>query len=62
VDKSDIVEAVLEQARDVDGKKKLDCAQALKLAAVFKTGPAEVGRICNERNIRIRRCQLGCFK
>lgn len=53
--------AVLERADEVDGRKKLTCAEAFELAHEFGAPVIEVGRICNEHGIRISECQLGCF-
>ena len=58
----DLIKAVLERAQEIDGRKKLACAEALELAKEFEMEPIEVGRICNRNNIRIRKCQLGCFE
>ena len=57
----DLTNAVLKRAQNVDGRKKLACAEAFELAQEFEVEVAEIGRICNRRNIRIRKCQLGCF-
>lgn len=43
-------------------KNMLSCVEAFKLAKKFDTEIIEIGRICNELNIRICKCQLGCFK
>jgi hypothetical protein len=62
MDKSkDLINAVLERAKEIDGRKKLACAEAFELAKEFKAEVAEIGRICNKKNIRICKCQLGCF-
>ena len=45
-----------------DGKLKLACADALKLAEKFGVKPTAITRICNQRKIKICKCQLGCFK
>ena len=58
----DLVVAVLERAQESDGKKKLNCADAFELAREFQAEIIEVGRICNRQDIRICKCQLGCFK
>jgi len=58
----DLVVAVLERARQSDGKKKLTCADAFELAREFQAEIIEVGRICNQHNVKICKCQLGCFK
>jgi len=57
----DLINAVLERAQEIDGRKKLACAKAFELAQEFKVEVIEIGRICNRNNIRIRKCQLGCF-
>jgi len=62
MDKSeDLTNAVLEQAREINGKKKLACAQAFELANEFQVEVSEIGRICNRQKIKICKCQLGCF-
>jgi hypothetical protein len=62
MDKSeDLVNAVLERAQEIDGRKKLACAEAFKLAQEFQAEVIEIGRICNKQNIKICKCQLGCF-
>jgi len=57
----ELINAVLKRAQEVDGKKKLACAEAFELAQEFEVEVIEIGRICNQHNIRIRKCQLGCF-
>ena len=59
--KENLISAVLKKAKDVDGRKKLMCAEAFELARQFKVGIIEIGRICNQNNIKIHKCQLGCF-
>ena len=58
----DLVSAVLERAREVDGTKKLACAETFELAQKFETEIIEIGRICNQYSVRICECQLGCFR
>jgi len=60
-----LVEAILasaDNAQGSDGKKKLTCAAAFKLAREFEAQIAEIGRICNQHNVKICKCQLGCFE
>jgi len=59
--KEELISAVLERAQESDGKKKLNCAEAFELAQEFEAEIIEIGRICNQNNIRICKCQLGCF-
>ena len=55
-------EAVRSQAKEEEGRLSLSCAEAFKLAAEQNVPVGQIGRICNEQNIKIRCCQLGCFK
>ena len=57
----ELINAVIERAEEIDGRKKLACAEAFELAQEFEVEVIEIGRICNRHNIRIRKCQLGCF-
>jgi hypothetical protein len=61
MDKEKVINAVMERAQEIEGRKKLACAEAFELAKEFETEPIEIGRICNRNNIRICKCQLGCF-
>ncbi|GAH05694.1 unnamed protein product, partial [marine sediment metagenome] len=53
---------VVRAATDINGRKKLPCAEAFRLAEQFGVGKLEIRRICDAHNIRISNCQLGCFK
>jgi len=57
----ELINAVLERAQETDGRKKLACTEAFELAQEFEVEVIEIGRICNQHKIRIRKCQLGCF-
>jgi hypothetical protein len=57
----DLINAVCERAEELHGSKKLACRQAFELAREFNTEVIEIGRICNQQNIKICKCQLGCF-
>lgn len=60
----ELINAVLESAsggQEVGGRKKLACTKAFELAQEFGVEVIEIGRICNQHNIRIHKCQLGCF-
>jgi hypothetical protein len=61
MDKEELINAVIKRAQEIEGKKKLACAEAFELAQEFKVEVIEIGRICNQHNVRIRKCQLGCF-
>jgi len=63
--KKQLVEAVLGSAdggKEPARRKKLTCAEAFELAEKFDAEIVEVGRICNQNNVKIYKCQLGCFK
>ena len=60
--KEDLINAVLERVQEVDGTKKLLCEQAFELAREFEAEIIRIGHICNRHNIKICKCQLGCFK
>ena len=62
--KDELLNAILNLASNgqtSDEKKKISCVEAFKIARKYKTEIIEIGRICNEHNIKIRKCQLGCF-
>ncbi len=40
---------------------KLPCAAAFALSREIEASLKEIGKFCNEENIRIKNCQLGCF-
>ena len=45
-----------------DGDKtKLTCTAAFQIAATSPATLTDVGRVCNENDVRITKCQLGCF-
>jgi hypothetical protein len=41
---------------------RANCRQLLDLARRTGASPEDIGRLCNEMNIRISNCQLGCFR
>ena len=63
--KAQLLDAIMKSGdggQEPDGRKKLTCAEAFELARRFEIEVIEVGRICNQNNVRICKCQLGCFK
>ena len=56
-----LLEAVLRSAREEGGRMKLSCADAFRLAAELGVQPRDIGRICDAQNIKITKCQMGCF-
>ena len=57
----EISDVIAEKSYKDGDKTCLNCASALNIADRFGVSPSVVGSICNEKNIRIRHCQLGCF-
>ena len=45
-----------------DDKKVLVCAKAVRLSQEHDISLKEIGETCNRLGIKIRECQLGCFK
>jgi len=41
---------------------KVACKVLLELAARTAVAPKEIGRLCDEMEIHISGCQLGCFR
>lgn len=60
-DEQELLAAILAAAVEIDGKKRLPCAEAFRLAEEHGVGRGKVGRLCNEQGVRIAHCQLGCF-
>lgn len=45
-----------------DGRRRLSCADAFALHAKHGVPLATIGAICDNENIRLTHCQLGCFE
>ncbi len=58
----ELLTAVMGASYVEGGRRKLNCADAFKVAERHKVGLHEVSRVCNQSKIRISNCQLGCFK
>ena len=56
-----LLEAVLTTAQEEGGRRTLSCAEAFRLAAELGVEPGDIGRVCNAHNVKITRCQMGCF-
>ena len=61
MERKKIEEAILAKTKQEDGKKYINCKEAVHIAEELKLAPIEIGKICNELKIKIRNCQLGCF-
>ena len=54
-------QAVLAAAKEVNGRNTLSCPAAFQIAREMGLKPAAVGRVCNDLNVKMTGCQLGCF-
>ena len=61
-DNTVMIDDILNKTYSDGDKTKLSCAAALRIAEKHGVAPLEIGKICNERGIRISCCQLGCFQ
>lgn len=62
--KEELLNAILkfsENGRPSEDKKKLMCTEAFELAKKYNVEIIEIGRMCNQHDIKICKCQLGCF-
>lgn len=58
---SQLIEAIQKIAIIEDGKMKIGCKELFKLAEEYEIPYGLLGKICNQNNIKITQCQLGCF-
>jgi hypothetical protein len=57
MDRDKIIDAI----RRASENNRLSCEKAHELSRVLEVPLQEIGAICNDVNIRIASCQLGCF-
>jgi len=57
VSKEKLVAAITKASRE----GRLTCEKAHELGKELDVSLEEIGAVCNELNIRIKDCQLGCF-
>ena len=55
-------EALREAIRRLAADGKVPCKSLLDLVQKSGASPKTIGRLCDEMNLRICACQLGCFK
>ncbi len=55
-----------EKIADLLKKEGIDgvitCEQALAFSKKYDVPVEDIGKFCNSRGVKIRHCQLGCFK
>ena len=59
--KEKIFEIINSELEDQEGKKILVCEKAHQISKLNNISLSEIGKLCFEKNIRIKKCQLGCF-
>ena len=57
----ELYEAILEVAAEEAGLTMLPCAKAFELSDRFGVALMEIRTACDEHDIKITACQLGCF-
>jgi len=58
VDNEKIYDEIKKRSKD----GQISCKQCFEVAQCCEVSLKEVGRMCNEKEIKIRFCQLGCFE
>jgi len=58
----ELLTAVMDASYVEGGRRRLNCADAFKLAERLDVELHEISSVCNQSKIRISNCQLGCFK
>ncbi len=56
-----ILAAVLAATENVEGKKTLPCPEAFRLASELGVDLIAIGKTCDKNQVKIVKCQLGCF-
>jgi hypothetical protein len=55
-------EKVAKIFKEVGIDKEITCPQAFAIAAKHKISKKAISEYCNSHGVKIRGCQLGCFK
>lgn len=58
MDKQELYQEILKHAQD----RRIACRQCFDIAQEFDVSLKIIGEICTENDIKIRACQLGCFR
>lgn len=58
MEKEELHQEILKHAQD----GKIACRQCFDIAEQCDVSLKVIGDLCNEKNVRIHACQLGCFK
>lgn len=52
---------LIEKIKELAPHGVISCADAHKLVEKLNLEYSQVGKACNEANIKVRGCELGCF-
>jgi hypothetical protein len=55
-------QALMDASPEINGRCRISCAKAFKLALKNGVSIKTIGKCCNENGIKISSCQLGLFK
>lgn len=53
---------VQKEVRETSSDGTIPCSRALELAERLEVSPRVIGRAADKAGIKIKACQLGCFK
>ena len=59
--KEKLLEIIISESEIQADKKILFCEKAHQISKVNNVALSEIGTLCNEKGVRIKKCQLGCF-
>lgn len=54
-------EIIIKELKTLAKDNRISCTVARQLSEDLQVSPLEVGEMCDELNIRIFACELGCF-
>ncbi len=54
-------QSILSKTVKVEDRLYLNCMEAFKIAEQFNEKISRIGKICNQKKIKLQKCQLGCF-
>jgi len=55
-------EQISREIRNITRDGRAACEELLDLARRCNIPPGRIGQLCNEMDIRVAACQLGCFR
>lgn len=56
-------EEKIRRAFEAEGiEKEIKCPQAFAMSEKYQIAKLDIARYCNTHGVKIRACQLGCFK